>query len=40
MYRINNTYLTLEKLHEIIHEQQAIELSQDTIKRILDCRSF
>lgn len=40
MHQIDNTYLTLEKLHEIVHEQQAIELSQDATKRILDCRSF
>ena len=40
MHQIDNTYLTLEKLHEIIHEQQPIELSQDATKRILDCRSF
>ena len=40
MHKIDNTYLTLEKLHEIVHEQQAIELSQDATKRILDCRSF
>ena len=27
-------------MHEIIHEQHTIELSQDATKRILDCRSF
>ncbi|MFL2569402.1 MAG: aromatic amino acid lyase, partial [Flavobacteriales bacterium] len=40
MHQIDNTYLTLEKLHEIVHEKQAIELTQDATKRILDCRSF
>ena len=40
MHQIENTYLNLEKLHEIIHEQHTIELSHDATKRILDCRSF
>ena len=40
MHEIDEKYLTIEKLHEIIHEQHKIELSKSSIKRILDCRSF
>ena len=40
MHQIDNTYLTLEKLHELVHEHHTIELSEDAIKRILHCRSF
>ncbi len=40
MYKIDNKYLTLEKLHKIVHEQLSVELSIDANKRILDCRSF
>ena len=40
MHKIDKKYLTIEKLHEIVHEQHKIELSKSSIKRILDCRSF
>ena len=40
MYQIDNTYLTLEKLHEIFFKKYSIELSPDAIQRILDCRNY
>ena len=40
MYQIDNTYLTLEKLHEIFFKKFTIELSPDAIQRILDCRNY
>ena len=40
MYKIDNSYLTLEKLYKIINEQQSIELSNDATLKIIDCRSF
>ena len=40
MYKIDNSYLTLEKLYKIINEQESIELSNDATLKIKDCRSF
>ena len=40
MYKIDNSYLTLEKLYKIINEQESIELSNDATLKIIDCRSF
>ena len=40
MYKIDNKYLTLEKLYKIIHEQEQLSYLNDATKRILDCRSF
>ncbi|MBJ59968.1 MAG: histidine ammonia-lyase [Flavobacteriales bacterium] len=40
MYKIDNSYLTLEKLYKIINEQQSIELSNDATLKIIECRSF
>tara|TARA_B100001741_G_scaffold313853_1_gene322833 strand:+ start:2602 stop:4095 length:1494 start_codon:yes stop_codon:yes gene_type:complete len=40
MYKIDNSYLTLEKLYKIINEQQSIGLSNDATLKIIDCRSF
>ena len=40
MHKIDNTYLTLDKLHRIIYEEVSIELSEDAISKIQSCRSF
>ena len=40
MHKIDNTHLTLDKLHQIIHENQSIVLSEDAIERIQNCREF
>ena len=40
MHKIDNTYLTLDKLHRIMHEELPIELSEDAILKIQNCRTF
>ena len=40
MHKIDNTHLTLDKLHQIVHENQSIVLSEDAIERIQNCREF
>tara|TARA_B100000886_G_scaffold339613_1_gene305622 strand:+ start:2424 stop:3917 length:1494 start_codon:yes stop_codon:yes gene_type:complete len=40
MHKIDKKYLTIEKLHEIVHKKHKIELSKDATKQILNCRSF
>lgn len=37
---ISAAYLSIEKLHQIISEQQSIALSEDAEKRIIRCRAY